>query len=423
MRRQLVSMFAAVSMLVALAFAIPLAVLISRTAEDRALDAARADVSAVTPVLAAGGSQRQVGIAVTFTDSGLAGRMTVVTTEGWQIGAVVTSPQLDEALAAGASHIGPFEGGIEVIGAVATGPDALSAVRVFVPDSALRQGRTTAWLALAAVTVTLVGIAVFTADRLARGVVLPTTRLAAAARRLGAGELDARVEPEGPSELIGLGKEINSLGARISTMLDHERELVAELSHRLRTPLTTLRLRLDQVDDQELAARLRADVDDVATEVTAVIQDARRVSAAASPIDAVACVKRRADHWAVLAEDQGRPWTTRLADGPGYVAVRDEELSAALDALIDNVFSHTPDGTAVSIEIDVTTVVTVTVSDAGPGLVSDSVEPGVSGAESTGLGMAIARRTAQAAGGKLRIGTGDLGGAAVSLEFPRVTSA
>ena len=80
------------------------------------------------------------------------------------------------------------------------------------------------------------------ADRVARGVVRPVADLAHTAERLGAGDLDARVEPAGPPEIVEVGHTLNRLAGRIVELLAAERELVADLSHRLRTPITALRL-------------------------------------------------------------------------------------------------------------------------------------------------------------------------------------
>lgn len=418
MRRRLVTVFVAISTLVALAFALPLALLISRTAEDRALDAARADVAAVTPVLASGGTDAQVAIAVGFTDAGRDGRMTVVDRDGLVAGVDVASDRLTEATVSGRSAVGSVPGGKEVVGSVVGGDGELSAVRVFVSDAALHRGRTAAWMTLAAVTAILVAIAVVTADRLARDIVRPTERLAGVARRLGAGDLAARVEPAGPAELEELGTEVNRLGSRVAAMLEHERELIAELSHRLRTPLTTLRLRVDQVDDDTLADQLRGDVDALTAEVTAIIEEARGPRAVATRTDAVEVVRARARHWSVLAEDQDRAWELRLPDHAAIVALPATELAAAVDALIENLFSHTPEGAPVRIVVAVADTVDISVEDGGPGLAPGSVAPGVSGGASTGLGLAIATRAAHAAGGSLEVGTSDLGGAAVTLRLP-----
>lgn len=421
MRRQLVVLFAAVSLLVALAFVVPLALLVSTTAEDRAIDAARSDVAAVTPVLAAGGTRAQIEAALGVTGSGRDGRMTVVTDQGWVVGGPEpVSARFTAALESGTSDIGDVDGGIEVVAAVATGPDMLSAVRVFVPDAALTEGRGRSWTALGIVAVVLVGISVFVADRLARSIVAPTQRLVGAARRLGEGELDARVEPEGPAELIELGAAFNSLGGRVSTMLDEERELVADLSHRLRTPLTRLRLRLDQVDDATLAEELQADIDDMTTVVSDLIEEARgRVAQVPETSDVVAVVIARSRYWSVLAEDQERAWDLRAPADPALVRVAPADLEAAVDALAENVFSHTDEGTAVRVAVSIAPdEVSIAVGDAGPGFSADAVEPGATGAQSTGLGLDIARRTAQEAGGALAVGRSELGGAEVVITLP-----
>jgi signal transduction histidine kinase len=91
-----------------------------------------------------------------------------------------------------------------------------------------------------------------------------------------------------------------------------------------------------------------------------------------------------------------------------------DELILAIDALLGNVFAHTPEGTAVRVAVSEHGLV---VEDAGPGIrdPDSAVRRGVSGAGSTGLGLDIARRVARSAGGRLDIGTSPLGGARVAL--------
>ncbi|MDH3754588.1 MAG: HAMP domain-containing histidine kinase [Acidimicrobiia bacterium] len=421
MRRRLVLVFVAVSVLVALAFVVPLAFLVRSTAEDRAIDAARADAAAVVPALVSGATTAQVESAIGATDSGRDGRMTVIIESGSTLGASVdASPRLEAALRTGASDIGGVSGGVEVVAAVATGPGELSAIRVFVPDSDLHRGQLRAWSALAIVAVALVGISVIVADRLARSVVHPTQELAVAARRLGDGELDTRVTPDGPAELVELSGAFNDLGSRVSSMLDRERELVAELSHRLRTPLTKLRMRLDQITDDDLASELRRDVDDVTAVVNDLIEEARSsMSTVAAGCDAAAVVTDRSEFWSVLAEDQQRPWRFDRGDGPLWVGLSEADLAAAVDVLIENVFSHTDEGDALTVGFrrDGARAL-ICVADAGSGFDDSDAAPGVSPGGSTGLGLDIARRTAENIGGSLRIGPSELGGGEVTLVLP-----
>lgn len=421
MRRQLILVFGAVSLMVAMAFVVPLAVLVRNTAEDRAIDAARADAAGVVPVLAAAATEAQVESAAGATASGRDGRMSVLTSTGWTIGpAAESSVRLADALSDGVSGIGPVDGGAEVVVAVATGPGELSAVRVFVPDDELRRGQWTAWTALGVVAVTLVALSVVVADRLARSIVRPTQNLAAAAQRLGDGDLDSRVEPDGPPELVELSGAFNRLGTQVSSMLVRERELVAELSHRLRTPLTKLRMRLDQVEDETLVGELRRDVDDVTSVVNDLIAEARSsLTSIGESCDAAEVVTDRVEVWSALAEDTERRLSFVRVPSPIRVPLSESSLAAVVDVLIENVFAHTPDGThfAVGIERRVDTV-RLWVGDAGVGFDEAALERGASGSGSTGLGLDIARTTADGAGGSVSVAASALGGAEVSIVLP-----
>jgi len=424
MRRQLIVVFVAVSAMVALAFVVPLAFLVRSTAEDRAIDAARADASGIVPALAAEATRTQVESAIGATVSGRDGRLTVLTADGGIIGPdVALSERIEEALRDGASGIGPVDAGIEVVVAVSTGEGELSAVRVFVSGDELRGGHGAAWITLGLVAVTLVALSVAVADRLARSIVRPTQQLAEAAHRLGAGDLEARVAAGGPPELVELADAFNRLGAQVSTMLVRERELVAELSHRLRTPLTKLRMRLDQVTDETLAEELRGDIDDVTVVVNELIEEARSsLAAIGKTCDVAEVVANRVAFWSALAEDTERQWEYTSGPSPTRVPVSEALLAAVVDVLIDNVFAHTPDGTRFDVGFERrTSDVRLWVGDAGEGFEPGAVERGASGSGSTGLGLDIARSTASAAGGSLTVGDSVLGGVEISVLFP-VTS-
>jgi len=424
MRRQLILVFLAVSTLVATAFVLPLGFVVRRTAEDRAIDGARADSAAVIPALVAGGTRDQIEFAVLTTDSGAGGRMTVETSQGWTIGPEIEmSDAVAAALSSGASSISDIDDGVEVVAAVATSGGELSAIRVHVPDSLLRRGQWRAWGVLAGVGLTLVALSVFVADRLSRNIVQPTRRLASAANRLGDGDLTTRVEPDGPAELVELAGAFNDLGDRVSSMLARERELVAELSHRLRTPLTKLRMRTDHIEDPDLSAALLADIEDLTSEVNSLINEARGAVDTDGSCDLNEVASARADFWQVLAEDQRRPWSFRPWGDPLIVGVPQADLVAAIDVLIENVFAHTPDSTALSIESRARAgSAEFVVADAGPGFDGSDYERGRSGSGSTGLGLDIATRLACGAGGELRIDQSGSGGAAVLLSLPLVAA-
>jgi len=125
------------------------------------------------------------------------------------------------------------------------------------------------------------------------------------------------------------------------------------------------------------------------------------------------------EFWSVLAAETHRPFTVSAPGGALWVPVSADHLGAALDALLDNVFSHTPSGTrfALAVTPGVDGTVDVVVEDAGPGLL-EPLRPGVNGCGSTGIGLDLARRTAEQAGGQVTVRRGDAGGARVVMSLP-----
>jgi signal transduction histidine kinase len=109
-----------------------------------------------------------------------------------------------------------------------------------------------------------------------------------------------------------------------------------------------------------------------------------------------------------------------LPEHPVPVRAARDDLVAALDAVLENVFAHTPEAAPARVTVTANPGGggVLTVDDGGPGLPAGwQARRGASGGGSTGLGLDIARRTAEAAGGGLALGTGPLGGARVELSF------
>jgi signal transduction histidine kinase len=445
MRRRLVALAATTTIMVALAFLIPLAVLVRTLARDRALSAAELEAQSLAPVLALTRDTTALDAAVRTTNPGARGRLTIILPDGTTVGGppggdglAGDDPRERDNLALarqGRAFSAPARGGIEVLVPVALEPEQTAVVRVLVPTSVLERGVASAWAVEAALGLTLVASAVFVADRLARTIVRPVDALADAAGRLGEGDLSVRINPEGPPEVKQVALAFNRLGDRVGELLEAERELVADLSHRLRTPLTVLRLDAEGLDDPEESRRMADDVDELERAVTGVIRQARRPvqeDIMAPETDAAQVAKDRLDFWAPLAEDQERAFEFASvgvgSDGDAEdrppasttVAVSPDELEAALDALLGNVFAHTPEGTAFRVEVRALSDggIALAVEDSGPGLSPDFVERGVSGTGGTGLGLDIARRTAEGAGGVFRIGRSATGGARIAMEFP-----
>ncbi|MGW7556160.1 ATP-binding protein, partial [Streptomyces rimosus] len=136
--------------------------------------------------------------------------------------------------------------------------------------------------------------------------------------------------------------------------------------------------------------------------------------------DAAEVIRERMDFWSALAEDEGRTVRVAGADRPVRVPVARSDLAAALDAMLGNVFRHTPEGTAFAVDVhNAEDAVIVLVSDAGPGIADPDAAlrrgHGDGGDGSTGLGLDIVRRLAESTGGDVRLGRSVLGGTEVRV--------
>ncbi|MHB1010749.1 MAG: sensor histidine kinase [Propionibacteriaceae bacterium] len=417
MRSLLVRYGLAVTSIVLIAFLVPLGIMAQSLTEERALAAGRQDAQQVA--LFVGDTQRLVAT-LTDVNSGER-RTTVFTPSGQTLGEPAPLTASVQLARTGRAFTATTTGGAEVLVPVA-GAGGTTVVSTFVPDSQLHAGLLRAWLTLAGVGVALLLVTALAGHRIASGLSRSVSDLADVAQRLGAGELTARVEPSGPAEVRSVGTVLNELGEQVDNLLADERELVADLSHRLRTPITALRLDAETLADPEERERMGAHVAELVAAVDTVIEAARSHRRRA-PVrsDAAQVVRDRAKFWSVLAASQGRPFSLDVCDSSAVVAVGAEELGAGLDVVLDNVFKHTEPGSPLSMSVTADSdTVRVVVADAGPGMPDVKLASrGRSGTGSTGLGMDVARRTAERAGGDLELGPGlDGRGLSVTLRLP-----
>ncbi|MFI1248411.1 ATP-binding protein [Streptomyces anulatus] len=434
MRWALVKVCLAVTAMVVIAFAVPLGLVIREMASDRAFSDAERQAAMIAPTLSITTDRAELTRAVLSTEPGDRGRLAVhVPAEGGAL-AIGTRRATPKDVAtvrkAGRASITEVTGGFALLQPTALGT-GVAVVEVFVPEDEVSHGVATAWLMLAGVGVALIVGSVAVADRLGVRMVQPAQRLAGAAQDLGEGRLGTRVPEEGPTELRSAAVAFNSMADQVVQLLANERELAADLSHRLRTPLTVLRLNAASLGEGPAAEQTRAAVQQLEHEVDTIIRTAREQrpqpqgGQTGAGCDASEVIRERMGFWSALAEDEGRKVRLAGVDRTVRIPVARPELAAALDALLGNVFRHTPEGTAFSVDVHLSgDAVIVLVSDAGPGI-SDpkaALARGASGRDaasgsvgSTGLGLDIVRRVAESTGGDLRIGRSVLGGTEVRI--------
>jgi len=429
MRRKIGLLVAATTSAVIIAFLIPLAMLVRTLAEDRAIAGASQEAQGVATLVAGVKDESQLVNLVNLVDQESTRATSALMPDGTLIGTPPPAAALNAGVIsrarAGEAFILLGDQNAQVVVPVVTERGTV-VVRTVVTNSSLQAGVATAWLTFAGLGAVLMVLAVVAADLLGRRVSGPVSELAAVAHRLRAGELDARAVPRGPVETVELGTALNLLADRIGQLLTAEREAVADLSHRLRTPVTALRLDAEAVREPELADRLHAHIANLERTVDAVVKDARRPvrSTVGRSCDAASVVRDRVAFWSALAADQDRDLAISIPSVVTPVAMDSADLIDVVDALVDNVFAHTPDGTdfAVSLTGSELRLVRLEVSDSGPGAANrDVAKRGHSTADSTGLGLDIARRAAIAAGGELVIGSSPSGGmlVVVTLGVPQ----
>lgn len=296
--------------------------------------------------------------------------------------------------------------------------DETTVIDLFAPNSDLTSETESVWLWMGGLSFALVAVAVWLSDRLGSRFVSPIDELADAAQRMSEGDLETRVTPRGPEEIQRLGTSFNSMTGKLNELMIAERESVADLSHGLRTPLAALRLTINGVTDHETQEALNQHADRLEREVDHIISAARKpVRRTEGECDINAVVEARARFWSALAREEDRAIEIDVAAEPVTVVLGRSSIDEAVDVLIENVFTHTPQGTGLRVSTGWNgELAWFEVSDRGQGFDAEIASlRGYSGSGSTGLGLDIVRRIAESGGGSLEIDGGPSGGSGATV--------
>jgi signal transduction histidine kinase len=269
------------------------------------------------------------------------------------------------------------------------------------------------WLLIALLSVAGIGVATALAAIQARRLSRPLERVARTSARLGQGDFSVRAPRSGVPEIDAIGQALDTSAGRIAELVAREREFSSNISHQLRTPLTALRLRLEEIaraDDsdaarEELDAALReADrLEAMIADLLAHARSAARGEQVAVELSEVA--REHATASAVLFAREGRRVTV-AADRPVRALASRGTVGQVLDVLLDNALRHGAGEVTVSVLEDAR-FATIAVEDTGDGISPDATERiferGASLGDGTGIGLHLARALARADGGGLRV--------------------
>jgi len=271
---------------------------------------------------------------------------------------------------------------------------------------------------------------------LARSVTRPILRLQRAAGEFAAGQLGRRIELEGaPPEVEELGEALNAMAARLEHMIGTQRAFVADASHQLRTPLTALRLRIENMEHllgEEHEGQLEPVLEEI-ERLSALVEQLLELSraereAVSEEVDLVGLVTYRVDTWSAVAEE--RQVSLRLVAPETKLRVRasGSAVDQILDNLLDNAVSLTSAGATVTVAVDSGSGHhRLVVSDEGPGLsdedkqrATDRFWRGDQTRSGSGLGLSIVRSLVEAHGGDMELLDASGGGLQIVVRFVAV---
>ncbi|MFI5986654.1 ATP-binding protein [Streptomyces sp. NPDC051555] len=272
-------------------------------------------------------------------------------------------------------------------------------------------GRTLA--VVGAVALLAVVAAVLLAVRQANRLASPLTDLAETAERLGSGDPRPRHKRYGVPELDRVADVLDASAERIGRMLTAERRLAADASHQLRTPLTALSMRLEEITVTDDLETVREEASIALTQVERLTDVVERLltnsrdprTGSAVPFDLDEIVKQQVEEWRPAYRSAGRAIVRSGKQGMRAVGTPGA-VSQVLATLVENALMH--GGGTVALRTRVTgNQSVIEVTDDGPGVPSDLgnriFERAISGRNSTGIGLAVARDLAEADGGRLEL--------------------
>jgi signal transduction histidine kinase len=284
---------------------------------------------------------------------------------------------------------------------------------------------------MAAATITILGLSYL----FLRKTLGPLRTLKAGVNEFDDGKLDHRIPEAGPSELRDLAQTFNGMAERLSRLLSSKEQLLLDVSHELRSPITRLKLQLEFIDDPDARETLRSDILEMERMVTNLLESARlRHASAALNLKAVNLGTLVRAMAADFQESPPGVSLGALVDEP--VPADPEKIRIVMRNLVDNALKHTRDeGPAVTVAMArLVDCLQVIVEDKGEGIPESELphlfepfyRPDVSRSRKTGgygLGLSLCKAIVDAHDGSIEIESIMAQGTRVTVSLPRSADA
>lgn len=298
----------------------------------------------------------------------------------------------------------------------------VGAIRARYPEATITARTRRTWLAMAGLATGVFAFTALLALHRSRALAAPLARLQADAERIGDGASPIDRPQTGVDEIDTVDRALRDAATRVNDALARERAFSSDIAHQLRTPVASLRLRLENEQlepdhDTELVTDVLRDLDRLETTIHDLIQLARDATPTGEPHPLATLVHDAVERWRPQLAELSRQLDVNLEPELPWVTARTEAVRQILDVLIDNARVH-GSGTITISASRVGTGAIVAVSDQG----RSAIDPETAFARrrgsgpGAGIGLAFARRLAETEG--LRLVIADPGpGARLHLVF------
>lgn len=282
--------------------------------------------------------------------------------------------------------------------------DVIGVVRVAAPPGSLTATLTPVWIGMAALAALVLLVVWLLARRLAAKLSRPLEQLASDAHRLGDGDFGVRPEPAGLKEVDLVGSALGDTAHRLDALLARERAFSADASHQLRTPLAGLRLRLESTRDRpDRLTRENIDdgiaaIDRLERTVDELLELNRERRSPAIPVDVPGLLAEAEHDWTDRLATAGRGFATARQDGLPSPPASAAAVRQVVAVLLDNAYQHGSGAVRLSAREAGTDAIALDVEDEG-----DGAPEGSFGTPGGGRGLPLARRLAEAEGGRVTV--------------------
>ena len=316
-------------------------------------------------------------------------------------------------------------------------------VQLSMPTAPIYADMRRTWLSLLAMAAVVLGVTTLVSLSLARQIARPIQSLTRVTEAMAAGDLTAKVSPAGPDEIERLARAFNVMAERVRTMLAREQEFSAHAAHELRSPLTSLSLRLEMLQtyqpaQADMTAHYLAQMDREVKYLQRVVDHLLTLAALdedqqppRTTLDLAPLLYEVADQMTPLVQQAG---LSIRVDAPPHlppVCVNPDQMRIVVTNLLDNAIKYTPAGGHIVLTAGGDNdSVTIAVADTGIGIPADALPHiferfyRVDKARSrkqggAGLGLALVHSIVTAHGGVLDVASQPDHGATFTVRLPR----